>query len=288
MHPAQQLGFDMIRQYAAMVDIQPAARWPGVNLRELWAYRELFVFLVWRDMKVRYAQTVLGAGWAIVQPLATMVVFTIIFGRLAGLPSDGVPYAVFSLAALTPWNYFAGALVAASNSVLSHTDVITKIYFPRLIVPTASVLGGLPNLAITLVILLIVLFAYGITPAPSSILVIPLLLLIMMMTASGVGCWLGALAVQYRDVRNVAGVLVQLWMYASPIVYPLSLIPDGYRALYMLNPMVGVIEGFRSVLLGTVPLPYAAIAMSLVASLLLFTTGLICFRRMEQTFADVA
>lgn len=274
--------------HRGVVEIAPVQRWPRIQLRELWSYRELFYFMVWRDLKVRYAQTVLGAAWAIVQPLLTMVVFTIVFGRLAKLPSDGVPYSVFSLAALTPWNYFAAALIAASSSTVSNTNLITKIYFPRLIIPLASVLGGLPNFGITFAILLLMLFAFGIVPSAASIVVLPLLLLILMMTACGIGCWLAALAVQYRDIRNVAGFLIQLWLYACPIVYPLSMVPQFYRPLYILNPMVGVVEGFRSALLGTTALPWTAIAVAGVVSVLLLATGLVYFRRMEQTFADVA
>jgi lipopolysaccharide transport system permease protein len=273
---------------AAAVDIVPPARWPGMDVRELWQYRELFLFLVWRDVKVRYAQTVLGVGWAIVQPLATVVVFTIVFGHMAGIPSDGAPYAVFSLAALIPWTYFSGALSGASNSLVSNVNLITKVYFPRLVIPLASVLGGLVNFAVTLALLLVVMLGAGILPSPATILVVPLLLLVMMMTAAGVGCWLGALALQYRDVRNVAAFLVQLWMYVSPVVYPLSLVPEAARPIYLLNPMVGVIEGFRASLLGTAPVPWPAIAVSAAVSALLLVTGLIYFRGMEQTFADVA
>lgn len=272
----------------ASVDIVPVAHWPGVNLRELWAYRELFFFLVWRDVKVRYAQTVLGVWWVVVQPLVTMVVFTIVFGRLAQIPSDGVPYALFSLAALIPWNYFSGALTSASGSLVSNTNLISKIYFPRLIVPLSSVLSGLVNLAITLAILLLTMLGFGMAPPASAVVIVPVLLLIMMMIAAGVGCWLGALAIQYRDIQNVAAFLVPLWMYASPIVYPLSLVPDAYRPIYLLNPMVGVIEGFRSALLATTPLPWTAIGVSAAVSALLLVTGVLHFRRMEQTFADVA
>ncbi|HWK88592.1 MAG TPA: ABC transporter permease, partial [Longimicrobium sp.] len=214
------------RASAPMLVIEPAGRWPRIDLRELWAYRGLFFFLVWRDVKVRYAQTVLGAGWAILQPVLTMLVFTVIFGRFANIPSDGVPYAVFSLAALVPWTYFSTALSGASNSLVSSTNLITKVYFPRLVIPFAPVLAGLVDFAVALVVLGAVMLYYGIVPGALALVVVPLLLLGMMLTAAGVGCWLAALNIQYRDVKHVTPFLVQVWMYASPIVYPMSLVPE--------------------------------------------------------------
>jgi lipopolysaccharide transport system permease protein len=272
----------------AIVDIEPASRWPRVAVAELWTYRELLFFLVWRDVKVRYAQTVLGAGWTVVQPLLTMAVFTVVFGRLAKIPSDGVPYAVFSLTALIPWNYFSSALTTASSSLVSNARLISKVYFPRLIVPLSSVLSGLVGFAITLVMLLAAMLMLGLVPRVSAIVVLPVLLVIMMMIAAGVGCWLGALAVQYRDIQNVTAFIVHLWMYACPVVYPLSLVPERYRSVYLLNPMVGVIEGFRSALLATTPLPLIPIGISACVSAVLLVSGVLYFRRMEQTFADVA
>jgi lipopolysaccharide transport system permease protein len=269
-------------------DIVPATRWPRVDVRELWAYRELLLFLVWRDIKVRYAQTVLGAGWTVAQPLVTVATFSVVFGGLAKIPSDGVPYPLFSLAAMIPWSYFSGALTGATTSLVSNTNLITKTYFPRLIIPLSSVLSGVVNLALTLVLFVACLIVAGIAPARSSLIVVPLLVAITMMVAAGVGCWLGALSLQYRDIRTLSALLVQLWMYASPIVYPLSLVPDAYRPLYVLNPMVGIIEGFRSVLVGTTPLPVGPIAVSAVVGALLFASGVLYFCRMEQTFADVA
>ena len=271
-----------------VTEIEPPVRWPGIGARELSGYRELLFFLIWRDIKVRYAQTVFGVGWAIVQPVVTMATFTVVFSGLAGVPSDGVPYPLFSLAALIPWSYFSTALAGATNSLVSNTNLITKIYFPRLIIPLASVLSGLVNFGITLAILLAVLAVFRMLPPPMSIVVLPILVIAMMMIAAGVGCWLGALTLQYRDIRNVAGFVVQLWMYASPVVYPLSLVPEAYRPLYLLNPMVGIIEGFRSVLLGTTPTPWTEIAVSVSVGALLLGTGVLYFRRLEQTFADVA
>lgn len=268
--------------------IEPWSRWPRLELRELWAYRGLFLFLVWRDVKVRYAQTVLGAGWAILQPVMTMLVFTVVFGVLVRVPSDGLPYAVFALAALVPWTYFSTALTGASNSLVASTNLLTKVYFPRLVIPLAPVLAGLVDFAIAFVVLIAVTLAFGIVPSPLALLAIPGLTLIMMLTAAGMGCWLAALNIQYRDIRHAVPFLVQVWMYASPIVYPLSLVPERYRALYALNPMVGVIEGFRSVLLGTGVVEWPAIMVSLVAGSLLLVSGVYYFRRAERVFADVA
>jgi lipopolysaccharide transport system permease protein len=276
------------RASAPTLVIEPTGRWPRIDLRELWAYRGLFFFLVWRDVKVRYAQTVLGAGWAILQPVLTMLVFTVIFGRFANIPSDGVPYAVFSLAALVPWTYFSTALSGASNSLVSSTNLITKVYFPRLVIPFAPVLAGLVDFAVALVVLGAVMLFYGIVPGPLALVVVPLLLVGMMLTSAGVGCWLAALNIQYRDVKHVTPFLVQVWMYASPIVYPMSLVPERYRAVYALNPMAGIVEGFRSVLLGTGAVAWPTIGLSLAVGAVLFVTGSFYFRRTERVFADVA
>lgn len=273
---------------AATLVIEPSGRWPKIDFGELWAYRGLFFFLVWRDIKVRYAQTVIGAGWAILQPVLTMLVFTIIFGNFADIPSDGVPYPVFSLAALVAWTYFSTAFTNASNSLVANTNLITKVYFPRLVIPFAPVLAGLVDFAIAFAILLLTMLFFGMLPQPLAILVLPLLLVIMMVTAAGVGCWLSALNIQYRDVKYAVPFLVQVWMYASPIVYPMSIVPERYRTLYALNPMAGVIEGFRSVLLGTSAISWSVIAVSLFMGLVLFVTGAMYFRRMERVFADVA
>lgn len=268
--------------------IEPAGRWPRIDLRELWAYRGLFFFLVWRDVKVRYAQTVLGAGWAILQPVLTMLVFTVIFGRFANIPSDGVPYAVFSLAALVPWTYFSTALSGASNSLVSSTNLITKVYFPRLVIPFAPVLAGLVDFAVALLVLGAVMLFYGIVPGALALVVVPLLVVAMMLTSAGVGCWLAALNIQYRDVKHVTPFLVQVWMYASPIVYPMSLVPERWHGVYALNPMAGIVEGFRAVLLGTSAVSWPTIALSLGVGAVLFVTGSLYFRRTERVFADVA
>jgi lipopolysaccharide transport system permease protein len=231
---------------------------------------------------------VLGAGWIVLQPIATTLVFTIVFGRLARIPSDGVPYSVFALAALIPWNYFSGALTGASTSLISNSNLITKVYFPRLVIPFAPILSGLVNFAITFGVLLLVLALLGMAPRPSAAAVVPLIVLVMMLAAAGVGCWLSSLALQYRDIAGVTAFVVQIWMYACPVVYPLSLVPERLRPLYMLNPLVGVIEGFRSVVLGTTPVPWTPLVVSAVVSLILFVTGVLHFRRLEHTFADVA
>lgn len=268
--------------------IEPAGRWPKIDFRELWAYRGLFFFLVWRDVKVRYAQTVLGAGWAVLQPVLTMLVFTVIFGRFASIPSDGVPYSVFSLAALVPWTYFSTALTGASSSLVSSTNLITKVYFPRLVIPFAPVLAALVDFVIALAMLAVMMAFYRIAPSALAFGVLPVLVLGMILTSAGVGCWLAALNIQYRDIKHVTPFLVQVWMYASPIVYPMSIVPERYRGLYALNPMAGVIEGFRSVLLGTGAVAWSMIGVSLVTSVLLFVSGAVYFRRTERLFADVA
>ena len=268
--------------------IEPVGAFLRLDVRELWAYRGLFFFLVWRDVKIRYAQTVLGAGWAVVQPVLTMLIFTVIFGRLASIPSDGVPYSVFSLAALVPWTYFSTALSGASGSLVSNTNLLTKVYFPRLVIPFAPVLAGLVDLVISFVILLALMLFHGITPSALAIIVVPLLVFTMILTAAGVGCWLAALNIQYRDVKYVTPFMVQIWMYGSPVVYPLSLVPEKYRWLYALNPLVGVIEGFRSVLLGTASVSIQMIGLSILVAILLFVTGALYFRRTERIFADVA
>jgi lipopolysaccharide transport system permease protein len=237
---------------------------------------------------VRYAQTVLGAGWAILQPVLTMLVFTVIFGRFANIPSDGVPYAVFSLAALVPWTYFSTALSGASNSLVSSTNLITKVYFPRLVIPAAPVLAGLLDFFIGMVIIVAMVLFYGLTPSPLALVIVPIVVVVMALTAAGVGSWLAALNIQYRDIRYVVPFLVQVWMYASPVVYPASVVPERFRLVYALNPMVGVIEGLRAAFLGTGEVGWSTIGVSLGMGLLLFVGGVLYFRRVERTFADVA
>jgi lipopolysaccharide transport system permease protein len=273
---------------SAVVRVTPAGAWPGFDLPELWRYRGLLVFLVWREIKVRYAQTVLGAAWAILQPLLTTVVFTVIFGRFARLPSDGVPYPLFSLAALVPWTYFNTAVSGASNSLTANTSLVTKVYFPRLVIPGAAVLAALLDLAVSIVALLLLMLFYHASPRPAAVVLVPVSVLMMVMTAAGMGFWLSALNIQYRDVKYVVPFLLQLWMFASPVVYPLSLVPDRYRLAYSLNPLAGAIAGFRSALLGAGGPTGVEFGVSLGMACLIFVGGAAYFRRTERVFADVA
>ena len=268
--------------------IEPSRRFPRLDLRELWAYRGLFWFLVWRDVKVRYAQTVMGAAWAVLQPVLTMAIFAVVFGAFARIPSDGVPYPLFALSALVPWTYFSTSLGGASASLTSSTGLITKVYFPRLAIPLASVLAGLLDLAVGFGALALAMLVYGVTPTPSLFVALPVVLASLLLTLAGAGCWLAALNIQYRDVRFVVPFLVQVWMYASPVIYPTSVVPARYRFVYALNPMVGVIEGFRSALLGTGPVPWGLVGESVAVGAALFAAGTLYFRRAERVFADVA
>ena len=266
--------------------IEPSRGWVTLKLREIWEYRELLYFLVWRDIKVRYKQTALGATWAVIQPLMTMVVFSLFFGQLAKIPSDGVPYPIFSFAALVPWTFFANGLTASSNSIVGSSHLITKVYFPRLVAPLASVLPGVVDFALAFVILLGMMLFYGIVPG-LAILWLPLFLLLALVTALGIGLWLSALNVEYRDVRFLVPFLTQIWLFATPIAYPSSLLPEPWRTIYGLNPMVGVVEGFRWALLGTNQAPGPMILVSTAAALLILVSGAFYFRRMERTFADI-
>jgi lipopolysaccharide transport system permease protein len=266
--------------------IEPPTRWPAIDLHELWQYRELLYFLTWRDIKVRYKQTVLGAAWAVIQPLFIMVVFSLFFGRLAGVPSEGLPYPVFTFCALLPWQLFAHALTESSNSLVGSQNLITKVYFPRLVVPISAVLGGLADFAIAFVILLGMLFLYGIVPG-WQIVALPGLVLLAVMTALGVGLWLSALNVQYRDVRYTINFLVQFWLFATPVAYPSSIVPAQWRALYGLNPMVGVVDGFRWALTGRPESPGVVLLVSVIVVSVLLIGGLYYFRRLEQQFADI-
>jgi lipopolysaccharide transport system permease protein len=265
--------------------IKPSRGWVSLRLGELWAYRELLYFLVWRDVKVRYKQTVLGAAWAIIQPVFSMIIFSIFFGGLAKIPSDNVPYPIFSYTALLPWQYFANSLSQSANSVVSSANLIRKIYFPRLVVPIASTLAGIVDFAIAFVVLSGLMVFYRIVPT-MGVLFLPLLLLMAFATALGVGLWLAALNAKYRDVRYIVPFATQFWMFATPIVYPSSLIPEQWRLLYGLNPMAGVIEGFRWALLGTA-FPGPMIIVSAGISALLLTSGMVYFRNMERSFADI-
>jgi len=271
---------------APVVHIRPTRGIRSVDLRELWAFRDLFYFMVWRDIKGKYAQSVLGIGWAIIQPLAYMIVFTIVFGNVAKVHSDEVPYAIFSYTGLVPWLFFSGGLSSATLSLVQNSRMLTRTYFPRVIMPISAVLGKLPDFVIAFVMVL-GLMAWFRVPPTIWALVLPWLIILMIITAAGLGMWLTALAVQYRDIAHSMTMGVQLLMYASPVVYPASLIPDQYQMFYALNPMVGVIEGFRSALLGTNPMPWDILAVGSVSAILIALGGLLYFRRMERNFADV-
>lgn len=270
----------------SMLVIEPSEGWAPLRLSELWEYRELLYFLVWRDIKVRYKQTVLGAAWAIIQPFFTMVVFSIFFGRLAKMPSDGIPYPIFIYCALLPWQLFAYSLTQSSNSLVANQGLITKVYFPRLIVPASSVLAGLVDFAIAFVILIGMMLFFHITPT-AAIWTLPLFVLFAVMTALAIGLWLSALNVQYRDVAYTIPFLTQFWLFATPIAYPSSLIPEQWRALYGLNPMAGVVEGFRWALLGTSNPSWLLLLVSAIVVVALLISGVFYFRRMEKTYADV-
>jgi len=266
--------------------IKPIRGWTSLKLKELWEYRELLYFLVWRDVKVRYKQAALGAAWAILQPLLTMLIFSVIFGMFAKVPSDGTPYPLFAFVALVPWNFFATSLAQSSNSVVGSANLITKVYFPRLAIPLASVLAGLVDFALAFCVLLAMMVYYHRVPT-IAILWLPLFVLLELCAAVGVGFWLSAMNVKFRDVRYVVPFLVQFWMYASPIIYSSTMIPARYRTLYALNPMVGVVDGFRWALLGAKTTPGPTLAVSAVATILFLIGGALYFRKMEAQFADV-
>ncbi len=265
--------------------ITPSAGWVTLKLHEVWQYRELVGFLIWRDIKVRYKQTVLGATWAIIQPLMTMVVFSLFFGKLAKMPSDSIPYPIFSFAGLVPWTFFANGLAQASNSLISSANLIRKVYFPRLVVPIATVMAGIVDFALAFVVLLGMMVWYGIMPT-GNVIWLPAFLLLALVTALGVGLWLAALTVQYRDVRYALPFLTQFWLFATPIVYPSHLLAEPWRTVYGLNPMVGVVEGFRWALLGTAEAPGPLVGVSALAAGLILVSGAFYFRRLEKTFAD--
>ena len=268
------------------VHIRPSSGWVSLRLKELFDYRELLYFLVWRDVKVRYKQTALGASWAIIQPFFTMVVFSLFFGKLAKIPSDGVPYPIFSFAALVPWTFFASSLTNASNSLVGSSNLIKKVYFPRLAIPIATVLSGLVDLGIAFSMLVAMMFWYGVVPTVN-VFWLPLLVMLALVTALGVGLWLSAMNVQYRDVKYVVPFLTQFWLFATPVAYPSSLLSGSWRSIYALNPMVGVVEGFRWALLGARTQPVAIVAVSSVSAVIILISGAFYFRRMERTFADV-
>jgi len=266
--------------------IKPSRGWVPLRLRDLWEYRELLYFLTWRDIKVRYKQTVLGATWAIIQPVFTMVVFSLFFGRLAKIPSDGIPYPIFAYAALVPWTFFANGLSQSSNSLVGSAELITKVYFPRLIIPVSSIFSGLIDFAIAFAVFILMALYYGIYPT-TSILLLPFFLLLGLTTALGVGLWLSALNVRFRDVRYIIPFLTQFWLFATPIAYPSSLLSEPWKTIYGINPMVGVVEGFRWVLLGTETAPGAMIYVSSLVALCLLVSGVFYFKRVEKYFTDV-
>jgi lipopolysaccharide transport system permease protein len=266
--------------------IEPSAGWLSLNLRELWTYRELLYFLVWRDVKVRYKQTAIGAAWAVLQPFLTMVIFGMVFKKFANVPSDGLPYSIFAYTALLPWSLFSGAITRSSLSIVGQATVISKVYFPRLIVPLSATVSGLVDFGVAFILLIGMMIWYGILPN-WGVLTLPLFLLFALTTALAIGLWLSALNVKYRDVTHAVPFLIQIWLFSSPIAYPVSLVPEKWRLLYSLNPLVGVIEGFRWALLGKESPDFGVIAISASAVIALLFTGLIYFKRMERTFADV-
>ena len=266
--------------------IRPSSGWRSFDLKEVWAYRELLGMLAWRDVSIRYKQSVAGIGWAIIQPLMTMVIFTIIFGKFAKLPSDGLPYPVFAYCALLPWNYFAQSLSGSSDSLVGSSYLITKVYFPRLILPLSKVSSGLIDFGVAFIILFGMMAWYRISPT-AGILLLPVFMLVAMLTALGVGLWFTALNVKYRDVRFIVPFIAQFWMFASPVAYSTSLVPEKWRWLYGLNPMAGVIESFRWALLGKSAPDFRMMLVSFAAVCAVLITGLFYFKKMEKTFADI-
>lgn len=268
-----------------MFHIQPSGTWVSLGLGELWRYRELLYFFVWRDIKIRYKQTLLGASWAIIQPFFTMVVFSLFFGRLANVPSDGIPYPIFSYSALVPWTFFANGVMQASNSLVMNSNMVKKIYFPRLAMPIGSVLAGILDFCLAFLVLIVMMFFYHIYPT-GNIVWLPFFFLLAMVTTVGVSLWLSAMNVQFRDVRYIVPFLVQIWLFITPIAYSSSMLSEPWRTLYGINPMAGVVEGFRWALLGT-DAPGPIIWVSTLVAILMLVSGIIYFRRMETSFADV-
>jgi lipopolysaccharide transport system permease protein len=266
--------------------IQPSRGWVSLQLRDLWAYRELLYFFIWRDVKVRYKQTALGAAWAVIQPLFTMLIFSLFFGRLAKIPSDGIPYPLFAYAALVPWTFFAQGLTQSADSLVGQGNLIKKVYFPRLAIPLSTVSAGLVDFSISFTVLVGMMARYGVRPS-RNIIWLPCLLLLAFATSLGAGLWLSALNVRFRDVKYALPFIVQFWMFATPIAYPSTLLHGYWRTLFALNPMVGVAEGFRWALLGTKTAPGPMLLASALAALLVLIGGAFYFRRMEKSFADV-
>lgn len=268
------------------IRVQPSKGWIGINLAEIWQYRELLYFLVWRDVKVRYKQTVMGMLWAIIQPFLTMVVFSLFFGKLAGIPSEGIPYPIFAYSALVPWTFFSNALSQASNSLVINANMIKKIYFPRLVMPAAAVLAGVVDFVLAFIVLVGMIVYYGF-PLNANVFWLPLFVVLAFITSLGVGLWLSAMNVQFRDVRYTIPFIIQVWLFATPIAYPSSLLPEFWQPIYGINPMVGVVEGFRWALLGTDAALKPVMIVSIAGAVLLLISGAYYFRRMEKSFADV-
>lgn len=269
-----------------MTVIEPARGLVPINLRALWGYRELLYFLVWRDIKVRYRQTLLGVAWAVIQPVLMMAVLTVFFGSYVRVPTDGAPYAAFAYAGLLPWGFFAGAVTRASQSLVLSQHLITKVYFPRLVIPIAAILSGLLDLAIACLALVPLLMYFGTYPRPARLVLLPVFVVVAILTALATGLWLSALNVRYRDVGHLVPVLVQIWMFASPIVYPATIVPARYQALYAMNPLVGVVGGFRWALLGAEWTSLTTAPISGLVVMVLLVSGAYYFRRVERTFAD--
>ena len=266
--------------------VKPSRGWVSLRLGEIWEYRELLYFFIWRDVKVRYKQTALGVSWAILQPFLTMVIFSLFFGRLAGVPSDGVPYPIFAYTALLPWTFFAHGVTLSANSLVSNANLVKKVYFPRMAIPVASVLSGFADLVPAFGVLLGMMLYYGIYPS-AQVAWLPVFVLLALIAALGVGIGLAAINVHFRDVRHTVPFLVQTWLFITPIAYPSSLLPEHWKTLYALNPMVGVVEGFRWALLDTEPAPGPIVWVSASAALVLLLVSALSFRRLEKTFADV-
>jgi lipopolysaccharide transport system permease protein len=270
--------------------IEPSRGWISLQLRVLWQYRELLYFLIWRDLKVRYKQTALGIGWIILQPLISMVIFSFLFGGLLEVPSGGVPYPIFVYAGLLPWNYFANSLNRSSTSLVNNQNLITKVYFPRLVVPISGVMSGLVDFSVSFIVLIVLMIIFKFYPTPY-IVFLPGFLLLAIITALGFGLWLSALNVRYRDVNYITPFLIQIWMYLTPVIYPVTIIPEKFRFLLALNPMTGVVEGFRWALLGDqltdVQPPGSIFLLSIAISLFVLVSGTMYFRRTERKFADI-
>jgi lipopolysaccharide transport system permease protein len=286
VHPTVSDVASSSRRASHVVVVQARGGIQGLAVKELWAYRGLLYFLVWRDLKIRYTQTVLGVAWAVLQPVLSTVVFTLVFGRLVRVPTDGVPYAAFALVALVPWTYVSTSVATAGTSLFNSSNLITKVYFPRLLIPWAPVFAAGVDFGIGMVLVAIALAVFHLTPTPVALVAVPASIAIFALIAGGVGCWLAALGIQYRDVKHLIPFLSTLWMYASPVVYPMSRIPERYRTLYALNPMAGTLEGFRAALVGR-PVSWGPWVESAIVAVVVFVTGALYFRRTERVFADI-